>query len=186
MVDIGESTELVNELALESTAQDEDGWERKKWHKQVALSTLVMAVFAAVSGLLAGITAQTALLDRTAELIEYSILEGDRVNVEVLKAKHDLLISLGETPDEDEVNQIEAFEIEIKQLVKQTSLDETSVNLANTTHLIFSISVTLLAIGITIGGMSIIVELKWLWMAGMVFGAAGIIGVGIGMYSMFL
>ena len=72
----------------------------KRWHKKVALSTLILALLAALGGLLSGITAQESQFEKIEEVINLTILENDRISVDVLKAKHEILISLGETPDE--------------------------------------------------------------------------------------
>jgi len=181
--ELGESTELASELITETTKEDKEKGERERWHKQVAFSTLVMAVLTAIGALLAGITAHNALLERTQEIIEISTLEGDRVSVEVLKAKHEIMLSLGETPDESETDQIRAYELEIEELKGDAAGEETEILSTNFSHLVFSIAVTLLAVGITVSGMSIIVEQKFLWIVGIAFGVAGAIGVGIGVLT---
>jgi hypothetical protein len=50
--------------------------------------------------------------------------------------------------------------------------------------MIFAIAVTLLSLGITLGGMAIVVERKSLWTVGILFGAAGALGAGIGVFYM--
>jgi hypothetical protein len=74
-----------------------------RWHKRAALSTLLMAVLAAIGAKLSGITSNQALMERTRESIEISILEGNEVEVAIIRAKHDILSSLGETSDQAEV-----------------------------------------------------------------------------------
>ena len=184
MSELGDSTELASELITETTKEDKEKDERERWHKQVAFSTLVMAVLTAIGALLAGITAHNALLERTQEIVEISILGGDRVNIEVLKAKHDVLISLGETPEESEIDQIRAYELEIEELKGDAAGEETEILSTNFSHLVFSIAVTLLAVGITVSGMSIIVEQKYLWIVGIILGVVGAVGVGIGILTM--
>ena len=86
-----ESTELATELVLEETETAETAPKEHHWHKLVALSTLIMALLAAVGGLLSGITAHEAQLEKIEEISALTILEGDRVSVEILKTKHELL-----------------------------------------------------------------------------------------------
>lgn len=45
-----ESIELVDELFMEKTEQDEYASTSKKWHRKVALSTLLLALLAALGG----------------------------------------------------------------------------------------------------------------------------------------
>ena len=87
MSEIGETTVMVADLAMEETDRGKAVEMRPRWHEQVALSTLVMAMLAAVGALLAGIAVQEATMERMQEIIDFSILEGDRAEVEILKAR---------------------------------------------------------------------------------------------------
>lgn len=179
-----ESTQLANELVMEQMEVDEGASQIQPWHKLVAFSTLILAMLAALGGLLSGITANESALERNKEIISLTILEGDRVSVEVLKAKHEILISLGEIPDEAEIETIRDLEKEIedkqREIIAESSLSQTS----GQTHMIFAISVAILAAGISLSGMSIVVTQKWLWVVGMIVGAVGIVGISWGIISM--
>lgn len=50
--------------------------------------------------------------------------------------------------------------------------------------MIFAISVAILAAGISLGGMAIVVEQKWLWVVGMFLGSVGLVGILWGLISM--
>jgi hypothetical protein len=82
--------------------------------------------------------------------------------VEVLKAKHEILISLGESPEEAELDAILAFEAEIKEKRSEILQEEFLARTFGQTHLIFAVSVTLLAVGISLSGMSVVIEQKWI------------------------
>jgi hypothetical protein len=45
-------------------------------------------------------------------------------------------------------------------------------------------AVTILSVGITLCGAAIVVDIKYLWIAGLVFGVIGTIGLAAGIYSM--
>ena len=184
MSEFGGSAELVDELILEAAKEGEAGPEGPRWHKLVALSTLVLALMTAVGALLAGITAHEAVLERTEQAIEVSVLEGDRVTVEVLKAKHEILSSLGEAPDPNEIALIEEYEEQMAELFEETAHEEGAVQEASSSHLILAIAVTVLSVGITLCGMSIVVDQKWLWIAGLAIGLVGAVGLGIGIISL--
>jgi hypothetical protein len=110
-----ELSELVNELAMEQLEHDDGESGERNWHRKVALWTLVLALLTALGWFLSGITSHEAQLEKTEEIINLTILEGDRVSIEILKAKHDLLISKGEPPDASEVEEIRLFEEEIAE-----------------------------------------------------------------------
>jgi hypothetical protein len=179
-----ESTQLANELVMEQMEVDEGTFQIQRWHKLVAFSTLIMALLAALGGLLSGITANESALERNKEIISLTILEGDRVSVEVLKAKQEILISLGEIPHETEMEAIRIYEEEIEAKQREILEEETLANTLGQTHLIFAISVAILAAGISLSGMSIVVSQKWLWVVGMCIGAVGVVGVFWGIISM--
>ena len=184
MTELGESTELTNELIMDSVKGDEAERRPPTWHTWVAMTTLLMALLTAIGALLAGITAHEALLERTEEIIAISTYQGNRATVEVLKAKHEILIRLGDTPDKAETAQIKANETEMLDLGRTATRKEVSVQSVVHPHLIFAIAVTLLAVGISLSGMAIILEQRWLWYVGMVLGVVGSIGVGTGIAMM--
>ena len=184
MSEIGETSELVDELVMESVKEDEGTHKSPNWHRQVALSSLVLALLTALGGLLAGMTAHEALLERTKEIIDVSRLEGDRVSVEVLRTKHEILASLEQPVDPAEIALIQAYEEEARELEMEARLEETQAQLTGYTHLVLAIAVTVLSVGITLSGMAVVVEEKRLWLAGMIIGAAGALGLAYGIVVM--
>jgi hypothetical protein len=179
----GLSSELVDEMVLE-TAKEDEAKEGRKWHRQVALSSLVLALTAALAGLLAGLTASQELHVRTGEIMELTRLENERVHVEVLRTKHELVESLGRMVDSEEVAQIQAFEEEMEDLRAELAADDRQDRRTGSTHLILAIAVMLLSMGITLGGMAVVVEDKRLWIAGLVVGACGFLGLALGVVRM--
>ena len=177
------SSELIDEMVMETVKADEAG-EGPKWHRLVALSSLILALAAALAGLLAGLTASKELHVRTQEIMELTRLENERVHVEVLKTKHELLDSLGRAVDPDELAQILAYEEEAEALASEFAADEEQDQRTSNTHLILAIAVMLLSVGITLGGMAIVVEEKSLWIVGMVIGAGGALGLALGIVRM--
>lgn len=180
MTEPEEQAELASELIMETVKKGNTARARPNWHNQVALSTLFMALFTAVGALLAGMTAHEALLDRTQELIDVSIAENERVSMEVLKAKAEILASLGEVPSASDAAQIQAYEQEVRSAKEKAAEEEADVALVAHSHLIFAIAVTVLSAGITLAGMSIIAERKLLWVVGLALGAVGVLGVAVG------
>ena len=183
MSESGVSSELVDELVMESVKEDE-AHRGPKWHRQVALSSLILALLAALSGLLAGLTASQELHVRTQEIMDVTRLESERIHVQVLRTKQELLDSLGRTLDPDELAQIRAYEDEVEALREELAAEETRDERAGSTHLILAIAVLLLSVGITLGGMAIVVEEKRLWYAGLIVGVGGFLGLVLGVVRM--
>ena len=91
MSELIEIAETAQDAVIEAVELKQVGGEQPEWHRQVAFTTMIMALLAAFGGMLAAITASDALLDRTKEIIELSYLEGDRIYLETLKSKHEIL-----------------------------------------------------------------------------------------------
>ena len=186
MSEIGESTELVEELILEAVKEDEAGHRSPRWHRYVALTSLVLALLTALGGLLAGMTAHESLLERTREIIDISRAESDRISVEVLQAKHEILASLGEAVDPAEIALIQTYEEEEAELAMEAALGEAKTQVIGYTHLVLAIAVTVLSVGITLGGMAVVVEERSLWIAGIAIGLVGTVGLAFGIVMMFV
>ena len=183
MAETFDPTELTNELALESVQVNAGPAGPPSWHMLVAMSTLVMALFTAVGALLAGITAHEALLDKTMELMDVTIAENDRVSTEVLRAKVEIMIELGQSPDPRDLALIETYETEQMIFEEEALAEESTMQSVSATHLILAVAVTALSVGITLSGMAIIVEQEVLWLVGLVFALIGIVGVTYGVFA---
>ena len=184
MSELPETVETAQDFITDVIEPQEVGGGHPRWHKHVALTTLVLALLTALGAMLAGMSANQAMIERTQEIIEVNSLEGDRIYVETLKSKHEILTVLGETPDQTEITTISAIEEEILELEIRTAGDESLVKTTTKAHHIFAIAVALLSLGTALCGTSIIVNQKYLWGAGLLFGAIGTVGVGLGVLRM--
>lgn len=182
---MGESTEVVNELVMESAHADEAAPKAPKWHRQVAISTLLMALVTAVGALLAGITAHETLIDRTQEMIDISIAQNERVSIELLRTRVELLTKLGAVPHLADLALIQEYDERVRELEEEAEEEESRIQAINATHLSLAVSVTILSVAITLSGMAIIVEQKYLWYIGLLVGFIGAIGVVYSVFSMY-
>ena len=85
-------------------------------------------------------------MERTEEILELSKLEGDRLHIEVLRSKHDVLRSLEKPVDDRELERIREYETEAAVLSANIAREEMQVGIANEKHAIFALGVTLLSI----------------------------------------
>jgi hypothetical protein len=157
----------------------------RRWITQVALSTLVMALLSALGALMAAISAHESLLERTQEVLDFVRLQNDRLEIEVLRAKHDLLRQSGVEPAASELSRIRAYETDLLRMTEQTTEEEAVVRTSAHAHLVFAIAVTLLSVGITLSGISMIARRRPLWIAGLAFGLAGTVSMAIALRDVF-
>ena len=182
MSELAESNQMAADVIRETMGQDEAEGGSPPWSRGVAVSTLVMALLAAIAALLAGFAAYESLLERTSEIIAASYLEGARIEIEVLKSKHEILTAFGKQPDEAEVERIRQYEERIEEREIEALQAESLVLEEASVHYIFAIAVTFFSFAISVSGMSIIVKRKWLWGIGLGVGAVGVLFVGAGIF----
>lgn len=185
MTEYSEGAEVAAELAMESVGDGSLDNVELSWHRVVAFTTLILAVLAAVSALLAGVTAGEVLFDRTEEIINLTEAVSDQVRVEVLLAKHQLLEAAGVPIPPEDIAEIEAIQAAEKELEEAQEAVREEAFAAENTHLVFAIAATVFAVSIAVTGMAVIVNQRWLVVAG---GLGGIIGLGIlgiGLFEFF-
>ena len=112
-------------------------------------------------------------MERTEEILDLSKLESDRLHIEVLRLKHDLLRSLDKPVERSELERIRQYEDESATLAISVAREQVQVTMADAKHNIFALGVTLLSIAITLSGMATVVDRPLLWHVGIVFGVAG-------------
>jgi hypothetical protein len=111
-------------------------------------------------------------------------VQGERLYVETLRSKHEVLAALGQQPDPAETEIVTAFEARTQDLEMEAAQNERLVATAVNAHQLFAVAVMLLSLGITLGGMSVILDRGYLWAIGLVLGAAGIVSLGLGILTM--
>ncbi len=182
-MELESATEHAHETIHEHAA-GHGGRSTPRWHTYVALSTLAMALLSALAALMAALSAHESLLERTQEIVDLVALETDRIEIEVLRSKHDILHQFEVTPSAAELSRIRAYERDAAILSDRTTDEEAMVRASNRAHIVFAIAVTLLSVGITLGGMALISEQRYLWIIGLVFGVAGTLSVAAGFRTM--
>ena len=176
--------EHAHEIIHEHASGHHGDRSSPEWFTRVALSTLVMALLSAIAALLAAMSAHESLLERTQEIVDFVTLDTERLEIEVLRSKHDVLRELGKEPAASEVSRVRAYEGELDSIAERTAEDEELVRTSTHEHVIFALAVTLLSVGITLGGMAMIARKRFLWIIGLVFGAGGTLSVAIGLAEM--
>lgn len=132
------------------------------WVAWLAISTMVMALFCAVGALMAGITANEAVMERTHEIMEVVNRDRDQIEIEILRSKHDVLKALGVAADENERKIVEKSR-DVGKLTEEIKEEEATVGRTLRAHEIFAIGVTLLSIAIVLNGMAAVLQRRHIW-----------------------
>jgi len=147
---------------------------KEKWVLFVALTTAVIAVLAAITGLLAGDHADEAMLSQIRSSDQWAFYEAKSIKSEMIASSNKILVAFGKAPaaqDSAKIKSNKADQAKIMQEAKdaQKESDEHVVK-----HKILARGVTLFQVAIAIGAISIITKRKSLWLVSMGFAIIGI------------
>ncbi len=170
MSEFEEAAEAAKDTVLEEAEQLVE--KKPSWVAWLAISTMAMALFSAVGALLAGITANEALMERTHEIVEVVDRDRDQIEIEILRSKHDVLKALGVAPDKDERKIVEKSR-DVRRLTAEIKEEELTVGRTMRAHEIFAIGVTLLSIAITLSGMAVVLQRRRVWHIALGLGSVG-------------
>ena len=137
--------------------------EEKEWNMYVAISTAFMAVFAAISGMLAGHYSNEALIQQIKASDQWSYYQAKGIKGEVA--------SLNPSKDTTAVLKYKKEQKTIKQTAEE--FEKKSETLLEE-HIILARAVTLFQIAIAISAISILTRKKILWYSAILLALVGV------------
>jgi ElaB/YqjD/DUF883 family membrane-anchored ribosome-binding protein len=152
----------------------EHGGER--WISWVALSTAILAVLAAIAGLLSGKHANEAMMSQIQASDQWSYYQAKSIKASVLDAKMTLTDSATEK-DKEKAAKYQEEQAEIKQEAEHKEAEARS-NFHK--HEIFARGVTMSQIAIAIAAISALTRRRPFWVVSLVFGAIGLVFLVLG------
>jgi len=147
---------------------------KEKWVLFVALSTALIAVLAAITGLLAGAHADDAMLSQIKSSDQWAYYEAKGIKSDVLISSNKLLVAMGKQPVPEDAAKVKDNKKEQADIKKKAEDFQKEADDHLTKHSVFARGVTLFQISIAIGAISIIVKRKSLWLASIGFACIGI------------
>ena len=146
------------------------------WISWVALSTAILAVLAAIAGLLSGHHANEAMMNQIEASDQWGYYQAKSIKASVLEAKMTLAAAATEK-DKEKASQYQEEQSEIKREAehKQT---EAKANFHK--HEVFARSVTMFQIAIAIAAVSALTKKRRFWFVSLVFGLAGAVFLVLG------
>ncbi len=144
------------------------------WMGQVALSTAMIAVIAAISALLAGHHSNEALISQIQSSDNWSHYQSKSIKASLLNVKNDLIVEMGKQPkttDLEKAAEYKKDQDEISEKAKEKA-HESEHHLG--AHVILAKSVTLFQIAIAISAISVLTRRKSFW-----YGSLGVAAIGV-------
>ena len=146
------------------------------WISGVALSTAILAVLAAIAGLLSGKHANEAMMSQIEASDQWSYYQAKSIKASVLDAKMTLTAEATEK-DKEKAEQYKEEQAEIKREAEQKQAEAKS-NFHK--HEIFARGVTLFQISIAIAAISALTKRRSYWFLSMLLGGIGCVFLVLG------
>lgn len=162
MEEIEVPTEHLHEAIEEKAKEHETGWSM-----YVAISTAMVAVLAALAGLMAGHHSNEALIDQIKASDQWAFYQAKGIKAEI-KA----LVINGGVADNAAVEKYKKEQEGIKEKAEEHE-KASAAHLEH--HVLLARSVTLFQVAIAISAIAILTRKKVMWFAGLFFSAIGIV-----------
>jgi hypothetical protein len=146
------------------------------WISGVALSTAILAVLAAIAGLLSGKHANEAMMSQIEASDQWGYYQAKSIKAAILEAKT-TLASEATDRDKEKAAQYQEEQAEIKREAEHKQA-EARANFHK--HEVFAQSVTMFQIAIAIAAISALTKRRRFWFVSLVFGLAGVVFLVLG------
>ena len=148
---------------------------KEPWIMGVALSSALLAGFAAVCSLLAGHHANEAMVDQIQSSDKWSYYQAKGIKAAVLGSKMELLEAEGKPVTEKDVQKLAGYKRDQEDITAEANEKQQSAEAHLRRHVIFARAVTLFQIAIAVGAISALTHRRSFWFVSMAFGLVGIL-----------
>ena len=146
------------------------------WISWVALSTAILAVLAAIAGLLSGKHANEAMMAQIQASDQWSYFQAKSIKASVLDAK----MTLTETATEKDKEKAAQYQEEQAEIKREAEHKETEAKSNFHKHEVFARGVTMFQIAIAIAAISALTKRRPFWFVSLAFGAVGVVFLVLG------
>src|SRR2546423_7920269 len=139
------------------------------WISWVALSTAILAVLAAIAGLLSGKHANEAMMDQIRASDQWSYYQAKSIKASVLDAK----MTLTDTATEEDKEKAAQYQEEQAEIKREAEEKEAAAQSNFHKHEIFARGVTMFQIAIAVAAISALTKKPRFWIVSLLFGGVG-------------
>src|ERR1700730_2147120 len=148
----------------------------ERWISWVALSTALLAVAAAIAGLLSGKHATEAMMSQIESSDQWGYYQAKSIKASVLDAK----IALATAPNESDSGKRDRYEKDQEEIKAEAEKKQNEAKSNFHQHEVFARSVTMFQIAIAIAAISALTKKQRFWIVSLLFGVAGCIFLALG------
>jgi hypothetical protein len=139
------------------------------WISWVALTTAILAVLAAIAGLLSGQHANEAMMNQIEASDQWNYYQAKSIKASVLDAK----MSLAGAPNESDQSTCDRYAKEQEKIKSEAEHKEAAAKLNFHKHEVFARGVTMFQIAIAIAAISALTRKPKFWIVSLLFGLVG-------------
>ena len=139
------------------------------WISWVALSTALLAVLAAIAGLLSGKHVNEAMMNQIEASDQWNYYQAKSIKASVLEAK----MSLTGTSNESDQSKRDRYEKEQEKIKSEAEHKEAAAKTNFHKHEVFARGVTMFQIAIAIAAISALTKKRKFWIVSLLFGIVG-------------
>ena len=147
--------------------------KRERWTLYVALSTAVIAVLAAIAGMLGNHHANEAMMEQVKSSDQWAYYQSKSIKAELAASTAQIYAALDKPLPADNVAKMEQYKTDKEAIKKKADDLEKSAKEHMDVHVVFSRAVTIFQIAIAISAIAILTRKKAMWYASMLLAAAG-------------
>lgn len=140
----------------------------------VAVSTAILAAFAAVASLLAGGHANEAMVEQIQSSDQWAFYQAKSIKASILETKMAILTAQGQPANPDDQKKIAEYKEEQKEIKKVAETKHHHAESHLHRHEQLASGVTLLQIAIAVGAISALTKRRAFWVMSMLAGLGGI------------
>ena len=147
--------------------------KKERWTLYVALSTAIIAVLAAIAGMLGNHHANEAMLEQISSSDKWAFYQAKSIKAEVAASTAQILAALDKPLPADNAAKMEQYKADKEKIKEQAEEEEKSSAAHMRVHVVYSRAVTIFQIAIAISAIAILTKKKMMWYASMVLMGAG-------------
>ena len=167
-----ESEDPTEQVQEELHRHAEEGGGR--WVLGVALSSAILASFAAVASLQSGHSSNEAMISQIESANQWSYYQSKSIKEAQLKSKMEILNALGKPVSAQDQGKVAEYIQEREEIQRKAEGFEREAKHHLGVHHVISRSVTMFQIAIAIGAISVLTRRRRFWFVSLSFGAVGL------------
>jgi hypothetical protein len=153
------------------------------WVMQVALTSAIFAVLAAIAALLAGHHSNEAVIEQIKASDKWGYFQGKSIKADVLDSRIETLRVLGKEPAPADVEHRARLDKEKEEISAQAKELEEEGEAHLRIHHLLARSVTMFQVTIAIGAIAVLTKRRPFWLGSLVAGVIGVVFFVLGLLA---